>query len=354
MKKNRIESLEGLRVLAFLGIFISHIGLYDWGAWGVSIFLVLSGFLMVYNYYDNDLPDDVKGCLMCAVNRVKKLYPLHIVTMIAAIVVQSLHGIIFYSIYRSIIDAGIVGLHLCLLQSWIPRSGVYFSLNSVSWFLGVSLFCYFMFPYICKRIKKYDSGKEAIIAVIFTFVAQIILAYGSTFIHVPEAVSKDFTKWFTYVCPLFRLGDFIIGCNLGFIFLSRKTEVKSLHSSTWTLMELSVLILGLSIPNDRLYDLGFGWIAVSIVYLPVSAALVLLFSLKLGFFTKISSVLKYVGSLTPYAFLIHFQVINDWQMLTRCNKWVDMAVCLILTAFLSIIWRIMHDNLKKARLVGGS
>lgn len=50
----RIDSIQSLRAIAFLAVFMSHsrlFGLGFLGAWGVSIFFVLSGFLMVYSYY---------------------------------------------------------------------------------------------------------------------------------------------------------------------------------------------------------------------------------------------------------------------------------------------------------------
>ena len=45
-------SLQGIRAIAFLGIFLYHCELIETGPWGVSIFLILSGFLMSYNYYN--------------------------------------------------------------------------------------------------------------------------------------------------------------------------------------------------------------------------------------------------------------------------------------------------------------
>lgn len=40
---NRISSLQSLRAIAFLGIFISHCGIGQFGSAGVSIFFTLSG-----------------------------------------------------------------------------------------------------------------------------------------------------------------------------------------------------------------------------------------------------------------------------------------------------------------------
>lgn len=50
MKK--IQSLQGLRAVAFIFILISHCGINfgGFGEWGVSVFFILSGFLMSYNY----------------------------------------------------------------------------------------------------------------------------------------------------------------------------------------------------------------------------------------------------------------------------------------------------------------
>lgn len=56
MKGNKIESLETLRGIAFSGIFLLHIGFpIQWATLGVSIFFVLSGFLLSYHYLDSSL-----------------------------------------------------------------------------------------------------------------------------------------------------------------------------------------------------------------------------------------------------------------------------------------------------------
>lgn len=50
----KILPFQGLRAIAFLFVFVCHsnVGAFEaFGAWGVSVFLVLSGFLMVYIYF---------------------------------------------------------------------------------------------------------------------------------------------------------------------------------------------------------------------------------------------------------------------------------------------------------------
>ena len=57
MARQRINSLQGLRAIAFLAIFISHAGLGNYGclgAWGVSVFFLLSGFLMTLSQLNKE------------------------------------------------------------------------------------------------------------------------------------------------------------------------------------------------------------------------------------------------------------------------------------------------------------
>lgn len=63
-------SLQGMRALAFIGIFSEHAGLTHLGSWGVSCFLLLSGFLMYYNYGDDT--DDKQYILGIILNTLLK------------------------------------------------------------------------------------------------------------------------------------------------------------------------------------------------------------------------------------------------------------------------------------------
>ena len=86
----RIDSLQGLRACGLLSIFFSHSveGYASFGAAGVSIFLILSGFLLAYGYLQRDTAlrqPSLANNLRFAVQKIKKLYPLHLVTMLLTI-----------------------------------------------------------------------------------------------------------------------------------------------------------------------------------------------------------------------------------------------------------------------------
>ena len=90
----KIQALQGLRTVAFFAIFLSHsrIGqLGCLGAWGVSVFFVLSGFLMLYSYYPRE--ETPAFGLRFAWRKIRTLYPLHLITMLFAAAYAVLTGI---------------------------------------------------------------------------------------------------------------------------------------------------------------------------------------------------------------------------------------------------------------------
>lgn len=121
-----IESLQALRALAFLGIFFSHTHFFiEWSALGVSIFFVLSGFIMMYRYDGIDLGPSLKTNIYFSIKKISKLYRLHILTMLA----------IFALYFAVIIHKGITKkavvellektiLNTVLLQTWIPNISI--------------------------------------------------------------------------------------------------------------------------------------------------------------------------------------------------------------------------------------
>ena len=64
-------------------------------------------------------------------------------------------------------------INLCLLQSWIGKSSIYFSYNGVAWFLSTMMFLYLVAPYLYRFFKT----KNCWISLCIVYLIMIVLGY---------------------------------------------------------------------------------------------------------------------------------------------------------------------------------
>src|SRR4051794_4005435 len=133
---SRLPSLTGMRWVAAVLVFGEHIlekylaphfavsqvvESGSWrllkfaGAWGVTFFFMLSGFVLAWSARPGDRKLDFWR------RRLAKIYPNHLVTMVVAVLLALAVGIG--------VTPGQLVAHLTLTQAWLPDSGVLFALN---------------------------------------------------------------------------------------------------------------------------------------------------------------------------------------------------------------------------------
>lgn len=312
MKKTKIESLQALRALAFLGVFLTHCEVIpNLGGWGVSVFIVLSGFLMVYSYNDRleNLDISVVGNARFAASKMKRLYPLHLIMMFSALLItvaQMYMGISSLTIVQLLIQ---IVLQSTLLQALIPFSPIYhMPLNGLTWYLSVSMILYFFFPWILRRIKKVTTPRLLWESFVLYLIIFVVTAVDQLLVTDNEGLQT----YFNYVCPFLRLCDFSMGCNFGMIFLRNRGRIKTgsancLEAITVLLTVASIWFLNI----DHKSLLGQTIAHSAFLYAPTSIALVYLFAEKKGFFSKLltNKLFTYIGDISPYGYLIHQKVI---------------------------------------------
>lgn len=342
MRRKRIESVQAVRAVDFLAIFLSHVGLTSTGAFGVSVFFILSGFCLVYVYLsgtaDLDIPGGgiLKG-INFASRKIVKLYPLHIVTLLAVATVLSLTWIMKEQVEW---QQGIYFiLNLFILQAWIPTREGYFSFNAVSWYLSTAAFLYLVFPLFLSVLRK--DKRKAIWITVGVVVLQVLIAV--LLFRSPEVFFSDnFTKWVTYICPLYRVGDFLIGCMAGYVFLQKSisSDTDEYESKLYTAVEVAVILLVLL--QIVIYTRYTFWEALKydLYWIPVNTAFIYLFAISRGAVSRTlsrSRVLLLIGNYSPQAFLIH-KIVIEFCGYIVANKAVLTIFSFLVTMLASIVY----------------
>ena len=52
--QNKIDSIQVLRFFAAFSVMMVHLPIFEFGIWGVDIFFVISGFIMMYITENNE------------------------------------------------------------------------------------------------------------------------------------------------------------------------------------------------------------------------------------------------------------------------------------------------------------
>ncbi len=343
----KINSLQGLRFAAFLMIFLWHAGLSETGELGVSIFFMLSGFLMYYSYSRKDLDTSFKASFKFGIGKIKRLYPLHLVTTLfmSYFAIKALVSEFSIKALLELIIRYITSLTLTCV--WIPQERFYFSVNAVSWYLATSLVLYMFFPVILKHLKKKSDVKSCLLRILGALIIMGILALLCAYPDVPLWVSNNFVKWFTYIFPLYRLFDFYIGCNIGCIFLNLKFNPSFALASVLEILSVAFMCALFLLRRFGILFAGNYFMRYNLIFLPASAFMVFILAYQKGILSKLLSLsfLDKLALLSPYAFLIHSVVINFYYeimiVLLRLqgNVVINTIIPFVITILLSRGWK---------------
>ena len=354
LSTGRIDSLQALRVLAFLGIFFLHAQFFvSWAQLGVSVFLVMSGFLMTYRYENVELDISLKSNIRFSLGKIKKLYPLHIITMICALVIR-----IVFVIYDGVrIKAfltliGEIFLNITLLQTWVPYYSVNISLNGVAWYLSVTMFLYFVFPWINRIVAKSTIIKLCLISGIILIIQ---LLSCMPFIQI-LGIDSPVYEWYMYCFPVFRLGDFFIGCVLKRLYF--ESDLGNWGVITGTICEITATLvtvwvyMWLKKEQDNIFLLSLH--NLTTIFIPISVIWIMLFIINKGLITKMltNRFTIYIGNLSSYAFLIHYvvtQFTKGTLIVLRVNvegwrRGMLVLLELVISLMLSALYKKVHEK----------
>lgn len=276
----RYPSLTGLRFLCALGVFLTHAwyvakvfrddraeqavkAVLPLGMVGVSVFFVLSGFVLTWSAHDGEGARGGEGARSFWRRRAAKVYPNHLVVWALLLVFVLATG--------SAVTGGAGGgfpwppalANLLLLHAWLPGPGFTAGLNIVTWSLAVEVFCYALFPFLLPRLRRIRPERLWAAAGCAVLAVWLVAGIASQF-HggrtVPDVEVSQWQFWIPYFFPLGRLPEFVLGMLLARIVRAGRGVVPG--------MALSGLVLVLAL-GTALATLPFAFLPAAATIVPV-------------------------------------------------------------------------------------
>lgn len=261
----QLPALTGLRFVAAALVVLFHargmlpslrdnpaLDILGSGYSGVSLFFVLSGFVLAYNYLtpDGTGVTDTRDFLIA---RFARIYPVYLVGIVIG----------FPLFVRDLQRSGgnaqllreappITALTVTLLQSWVPDYAC--RLNCPGWSLSTEAFFYLAFPTIgVWLVRRQRAALLAFVVVCWAIAMGIAFTYmRRNPDHFTEFTAASRADWLGMVkfSPLFRLPEFALGMAAGLLFL-RAPQAFGRYASTIGLLAAASIVAVLSF-HDRL------------------------------------------------------------------------------------------------------
>jgi peptidoglycan/LPS O-acetylase OafA/YrhL len=261
-KRKKLKSLTGLRFFAAIHVVLFHnLGLFSTlpspiyhliqhGYTSVSLFFILSGFILAYNYVSTDILEK-ESIQYFWIARFARIYPIYLLSLFLDFpwfVYFSIKTIPLVLALLKVI--GVSLLSLALLQSWVPQS--LGQLNAPGWSLSVEVFFYLAFPMLSTRLVKQSSKNLWILGLLLWILALLIpllFDYIQPDTIIPSVLStpmqSPYPAWRTFASafPLFHLPQFIIGIIGGIVFLRNEEQKLCTGSAFAPILDIVALAL---------------------------------------------------------------------------------------------------------------
>ena len=246
-----IASLDGLRFIAAGTVLFSHgyfyILLFQQNSGitadnapfvalaniGMTLFFVLSGFVIHYNYGSSvSLPGGARAFFVA---RFARLYPLFLLVFVISTVE------VFRTADGQVDNLGPIPLYLTFTQSWWfwvfgdrAATEAYSNATGLMWSLSTEAFFYLSYPLLAPTLRRLVGTRLIVIGCIVALIGAG-LAYELTeyrgylnnwaalYTGNPRA-AHDFSHWLIYNSPWIRIFEFLIGAVTAQFVMTAKVD----------------------------------------------------------------------------------------------------------------------------------
>lgn len=212
---------------------------------GVSFFFLLSGFILTYSHaaeYELGRGDPKRFW----VARLSRLYPVYLLSMIAAAFIYHKQ---FHPAYRIIAYVS----QLLLLQSWWTRTVNMFHITA--WSLSVEAFFYLVFPFVLLRLRPARAW-QAVGAIAGFWLLAMVAPVLCLLFEPGSAHGAGIRTFMTERVPFFALPEFLAGISLGWLFLRFPPPARwsAYLASVGTVGLVVVMLFSKNIPHPLLHN----------------------------------------------------------------------------------------------------
>lgn len=312
----RILQLEGMRFIMCCIIMMSHFEFlkesnlvgeiyekfFHNATMAVDYFFMLSGFgiCLSKKRFDRTL----KGRLNFAINKVKKIYPIYIISLIIAIPISVcilLDYDVFFKALLKIIF--LFGIDLSLLQSLFGMTYFSHAINGVCWFMSCIFICYFIMTWMIDWIDKLDNVNKIWISLILSVFLIIILSIFFTKVESLNLFGgKVDDLWYGH--PFIRCWYLFIGAIIGVLYKEINIKFKNRNE----IEIIGICLLYFLFRNSLLELCNRNWLRL--IDLILCFSLIWIISKGQGIVVRKLSNEQMVqlGKLSMYIYLFHYPI----------------------------------------------
>jgi peptidoglycan/LPS O-acetylase OafA/YrhL len=329
--KDRLDALAGLRLVAATAVALAHMPflagprygptfarLTHEGCWALTLFFILSGFVLAYGYHDRLANPTRRELRRYYVARVARIWPLHLLTLGLAAA---------WAVSPARPGFGPLAANAFLVHAWVPDLRYVQSYNSVSWSLSLEWSFYLAFPLMVLAAARFPAARPRHLVPVAVVCWAVPAAAVGCFTHRTDT-------WVLFLCnasPPARVGEFAIGVTLG---LAHVRSPRPSPGRWGTAVQLfAVLGLGVLIFHSHRVPV---LLRLNGYYTPACALLVWAFARHRGALSRLvgSRPVVYLSELSLAFYLLHgiaFTLLNravgpGWNPLAQAALYLG-ATC---------------------------
>ena len=328
--KRDIPELTGLRGIAAGSILFNHLlllipylkstpllrPLSMMGNLGMSLFFILSGIVIYYNYADRILQSPGKELPKFFLARFARLYPLYFLFIISFFIVNTF----VFGHSGKLLAAEVTALPLYLvgIQDWMYGFiNDYYIVHlqgsgNISWSISCEFALYLLFIPFVFLLKPKNSLKGAIYLFISALVIREIYMYyayfDTTLANMWEKVypgNIDNAKFYMiFHSPIARFFEFMVGCSIAMLYvqnISYSNNIKKLFTFVMYFCLGILILMAFKIINLPLDEI--------IVISPVLALLCLSISIR-GTRVLKNKFFIFLGEISYSTYLLHIWIVD--------------------------------------------